>query len=59
MNVESMLSDPASLKSVLTPPGQRQTDGRRYRQMETIATENGNLTVAIDEGEIVVDNGKL
>jgi uncharacterized surface protein with fasciclin (FAS1) repeats len=61
MNVESMLSDPASLKSVLT---YHLVSGKQMvgdiGQMETIATENGkSLTVAMDEGEIVVDNGKF
>ncbi|HKZ16499.1 MAG TPA: fasciclin domain-containing protein [Geobacteraceae bacterium] len=61
MNVESMLSDPASLKSVLTyhlVSGKQMVND--IGQMETIATENGkSLTVAMDEGEIVVDNGKF
>lgn len=61
MNVESMLSDPASLKSVLTyhlVSGKQMVDD--IKQMETISTENGkSLTVAMDEGEIVVDNGKF
>jgi uncharacterized surface protein with fasciclin (FAS1) repeats len=56
-----MLSDPASLKSVLTyhlVSGKQMVDD--IGQMETIATENGkSLTVAMDEGEIVVDNGKF
>jgi uncharacterized surface protein with fasciclin (FAS1) repeats len=61
MNVESMLSDPANLKSVLT---YHLVSGKLTAEdigrMETMATENGkSLTVALDEGEIVVDNGKF
>jgi uncharacterized surface protein with fasciclin (FAS1) repeats len=61
MNIESMLSDPANLKSVLT---YHLVSGKLTAEdigrMETLATENGkSLTVALDEGEIVVDNGKF
>jgi uncharacterized surface protein with fasciclin (FAS1) repeats len=61
MNIESMLSDPANLKSVLT---YHLVSGKLTAEdigrMETLATENGkSLTVALDEGGIVVDNGKF
>jgi uncharacterized surface protein with fasciclin (FAS1) repeats len=61
MNIQSMLSDPANLKSVLT---YHLVSGKLTAEdigrMETLATENGkSLTVALDEGEIVVDNGKF
>jgi uncharacterized surface protein with fasciclin (FAS1) repeats len=61
MNVEGMLSDPANLKEVLTYhllSGKVMVND--IMQMETLSTENGkSLTVALDEGEIVVDNGKF
>lgn len=61
MNIESVLNDPASLKSTLTyhlVSGKHMFDA--IKEMETLGTENGkSLTVAFDEGEVVVDNGKF
>ncbi len=61
MNVESVLNDPGTLKSTLT---YHLTEGKHtfddVKGMETLATENGkSLTIALDEGEVVVDNGKF
>ncbi len=61
MNTASLLGDSESLKSTIS---YHLTTGRHtfndIKQMETLGTENGkSLTITIDEGEIVVDNGKF
>jgi uncharacterized surface protein with fasciclin (FAS1) repeats len=61
MNTTGLLEDPASLKSTIS---YHLASGRHtaedIRKMESLGTENGkSLTIAIDEGETVVDNGKF
>lgn len=61
MNTESLLNDPVNLKATLS----YHLVAGRYtfedlKQQETLGTENGkSLTIALDEGEMVVDNGKF
>jgi uncharacterized surface protein with fasciclin (FAS1) repeats len=61
MNIAEALKDPKYLSDTLTyhvVPGKYTADA--IREMETLGTENGkSLTVALDEGETVVDNGKF
>jgi uncharacterized surface protein with fasciclin (FAS1) repeats len=61
MDIEKDLVDPAKLKSTLTyhlASGKYTAD--EIGAMETLNTENGkSLTIALDEGETVVDNGKF
>jgi uncharacterized surface protein with fasciclin (FAS1) repeats len=61
MNIEKELEDRDKLKSTLTYHlvSGKYTAGD-IRKMETIGTENGkSLTVALDEGDTVVDNAKF
>lgn len=61
MNIAEALKDPKTLSETLT----YHLVAGRYTaeaigEMETLGTENGkSLTVALDEGETVVDNGKF
>jgi len=61
MNIGEALKDPKNLSETLT----YHLVAGRYTaeaigEMETLGTENGkSLTVALDEGETVVDNGKF
>ncbi len=61
MNTGAVLEDLESLKSVISyhlATGRHTLDD--IRKMETLLTENGkSLTITIDEGETVVDNGKF
>jgi uncharacterized surface protein with fasciclin (FAS1) repeats len=61
MDIEKDLVDPAKLKETLT---YHLVSGKHtaaeIREMETLGTESGkSLTVALDEGQTVVDNGKF
>jgi len=61
MNTASLLDNPENLKSTLS----YHLVAGKYafndiQGMETLGTENGkSLTIAMDEGELVVDNGKF
>jgi uncharacterized surface protein with fasciclin (FAS1) repeats len=61
MNTERILNDPVNLKDTLA----YHLVAGKYtfndlKEMETLGTENGkSLTIALDEGEMVVDNGKF
>lgn len=61
MNTASLLDNPENLKSTLS----YHLIAGKYtfhdiQGMETLGTENGkSLTIALDEGELVVDNGKF
>jgi uncharacterized surface protein with fasciclin (FAS1) repeats len=61
MNIADSLKDLKYLTETLTyhlVPGKYTAEA--IREMDTIGTENGkSLTVALDEGETVVDNGKF
>jgi len=61
MDIEKDLVDLAKLKSTLTyhlVAGKYTAD--EISAMETLGTENGkSLTIALDEGQTVVDNGKF
>lgn len=61
MNTQSILEDPTNLKATLTyhlVAGRYTFDD--LMEMETLGTENGkSLTIALDEGAMVVDNGKF
>jgi uncharacterized surface protein with fasciclin (FAS1) repeats len=61
MNITEYLMDMKNLKDTLTyhvAAGKYTADA--IREMDSIGTENGKaLTVALDEGETVVDNGKF
>ncbi len=61
MNTASLLEDPENLKATLSyhlVAGKHTF--RDIQKMETLGTENGkSLTIALDEGELVVDNGKF
>jgi uncharacterized surface protein with fasciclin (FAS1) repeats len=61
MDIEKDLVDPAKLKSTLTyhlVSGKYTAD--EIGGLETLGTENGkSLTIALDEGQTVVDNGKF
>ncbi len=61
MNTGAVLDDLENLKSVITyhlAAGRHTFD--EIGKMETLRTENGkSLTITIDEGETVVDNGKF
>jgi len=61
MNIAEALKDPKNLSETLSyhlVAGKYTADG--IREMETLGTENGkSLTIALDEGETVVDNGKF
>jgi uncharacterized surface protein with fasciclin (FAS1) repeats len=61
MNIADALKDLKYLTETLTyhmVPGKHTAEA--IREMDTIGTENGkSLTVALDEGETVVDNGKF
>ncbi|MDD2338628.1 MAG: fasciclin domain-containing protein [Geobacteraceae bacterium] len=61
MNIESMLNDPKELTETFryhVAPGKFTVEA--IGEMETISTENGkSLTVVIEEGETMVDNGKF
>lgn len=61
MNIAESLEDPAYLSETMTyhlVAGKHTADA--IREMDTIDTENGkSLTVTLDEGEAVVDNGKF
>ncbi len=59
MNTDSILNDPSNLKATLA---YHLVSGKYtfadLQKMETLGTENGkSLTIALDEGEMVVDNG--
>lgn len=61
MNTASLLEDPENLKATLS---YHLVAGKHtfhdIQKMETLGTENGkSLTIALDEGELVVDNGKF
>lgn len=61
MDIEKDLDDPAKLKSILK---YHLVSGRYsaadIREMDTISTIEGRaLTIALDEGAVVVDNGKF
>jgi uncharacterized surface protein with fasciclin (FAS1) repeats len=61
MNIADALKDLKYLTETLTyhVVSEKHT-ADAIREMETIGTENGkSLTVALDEGETVVDNGKF
>ncbi len=61
MNTGSILNDPVNLKATLAYHlvSGKYTFGD-LEKMETLGTENGkSLTIALDEGEMVVDNGKF
>lgn len=61
MNTHAMLDDVETLKSVISyhlAAGRHKFDD--ISKMETLGTENGkSLTITIDEGDTVVDNGKF
>lgn len=61
MNITEYLTDMKNLTDTLTyhmAAGKYTSDA--IREMDTIGTENGkSLTVTLDEGETVVDNGKF
>jgi len=61
MNIAEALKDPKNLSETLTyhlVAGRYTADA--IGELETLGTENGkSLTVALDEGETVVDNGKF
>lgn len=61
MNIETELNDPEKLKSILTynvVSGKYDTGA--IREIDSLETLNGKfLTVALDEGDVVVDNGKF
>jgi uncharacterized surface protein with fasciclin (FAS1) repeats len=61
MDFEKELNDPDKLKSVLT---YHLVSGKYtaadIAEMETLGTVNGkSLTIALDEGDVVIDNGKF
>ena len=61
MNIETELNDLEKLKSILTyhVVSGKYTAGA-IKGMENLETINGkHLTVALDEGEVIVDNGKF
>jgi uncharacterized surface protein with fasciclin (FAS1) repeats len=61
MDIEKELSDPEKLKSILTYHlvSGIQT-AASIEEMETLETVNGkSLTIALDEGDVVIDNGKF
>lgn len=61
MNIEDVLNNPENLKATLIyhlVSGKHMLDD--IGKMETLGTESGkSLTIALDEGELVVDNGKF
>lgn len=61
MNVADMLKDPGTLRETLSyhlAAGRHSADA--VSELETLVTETGkSLTIALDEGETVVDNGKF
>lgn len=61
MNIEAMLNDPKELTETFryhVAPGKYTMEA--IGELETISTENGkSLTVVIEEGETMVDNGKF
>ena len=61
MDIEKDLVESAKLKATLTyhiVSGKYTAE--EIREMETLSTENGkSLTIALDEGQTVVDNGKF
>jgi uncharacterized surface protein with fasciclin (FAS1) repeats len=61
MDIEKELGDPEKLRSILTyhlVPGKYTSD--KIEEMETLGTVNGkSLTIALDEGDVVIDNGKF
>jgi uncharacterized surface protein with fasciclin (FAS1) repeats len=61
MNIEESLKDPKTLSSTLTyhlVAGKYTADA--ISAMETLGTENGkSLTIALEEGETLVDNAKF
>lgn len=61
MNFADMLKDPGTLRETFSyhlAAGRHSADA--IREMETLVTETGkSLTIALDEGETVVDNGKF
>jgi uncharacterized surface protein with fasciclin (FAS1) repeats len=61
MNIEEALKDPATLSATLT---YHLVSGKHpaaaISAMETLGTENGkSLTIALEEGETLVDNAKF